>query len=336
MNSFLEDILAQPAALRLTLESMLKQDQHGGLDTAAGMIGGAARVVLTSMGSALYSLAPMAYALARLHPNVHLVETGEQMGMPFLPGTLYVIMSRSGESKEIADFARILHQRGEPLLAITMTPDSTLANNASQVLVDPAPYDGFICTKAYTSMALIGMLIVSRLENSLDRRLVDGLGRAFDWMDAHKYPMLAQIQGIDWLGESLTFLSRRAGMGLAQSGALWLEEAARKRASYSSIDFYMHGPVEQVQAGYRGVWIDLAPDALSRAQYQGVAAKGGSLICVGPEAGGPTGIYVPAFNLPEVYRILPAAMPVQMIAYQSAAALGLEAGEMRYLSWVVK
>jgi hypothetical protein len=29
-------------------------------------------------------------------------------------------------------------------------------------------------------------------------------------------------------------------------------------------------------------------------------------------------------------------MPVQMIAYQTAEALGLEAGEMRYLSWVVK
>ena len=29
-------------------------------------------------------------------------------------------------------------------------------------------------------------------------------------------------------------------------------------------------------------------------------------------------------------------MPVQMIAYQTAAALGLQAGDMRYLSWVVK
>ena len=82
--------------------------------------------------------------------------------------------------------------------------------------------------------------------------------------------------------------------------------------------------------------IDLTPDELSRAQYQEVAGKGGSLITVGPEASGPNAIYVPAFDLPEVYRILPAAMPVQMIAYQTAAALGLVAGEMRYLSWVVK
>ena len=335
MNTFLEDILAQPAALRLTLESMLNESLAG-LEAAASLTGGASRVVLTSMGSALYSLAPMAYALAKLHPNVHLVETAEQMNMPFVPGTLYVIMSRSGESKEIADFAAVLRQRGEPLLAITMTPDSTLAKNASQVIVDPAPFDGFICTKAYTSMALIGMLIVSRLENKFDPHLVSQLGKAFDWMDEHKHAMLKQIQGINWLGESLTFLSRRAGMSLAQTGALWLEESSRLRASYSSIDFYLHGPVEQVDEGYRGVWIDLAPDEVSRAQYQEMAAKGGLLICVGPEAEGLNGINVPAFDLPEVYRILPAAMPVQMIAYQTAAALGLVAGEMRYLSWVVK
>jgi glucosamine 6-phosphate synthetase-like amidotransferase/phosphosugar isomerase protein len=230
----------------------------------------------------------------------------------------------------------VLHQRGEPLLAITMTPDSTLAKNASLVVHDPAPYDGFICTKAYTSMALIGMLIASRLENSLDPRLVTGLGRAFDWMDDQKNAMLEQMQGIGWLGRSLTFLSRRAGMGLAQSGALWLEESARRRATCSSIDFYLHGPVEQVDEAYRGVWIDLAPDELSRAQYRQVAGKGGALICIGPEAIGPASFNIPTFDLPEVYRILPAAMPVQMIAYQTAAALGLEAGEMRYLSWVVK
>jgi len=335
MNTFLEDILAQPAALRLTLASMLEENEAA-LEQAAEMIGGASRLVLTSMGSAHYSLAPVAYALSRLHPNVHLVETGEQMSLPFVPGTLYVIMSRSGKSKEIAGFAAVLRQRGERLLAITMTPDSTLAKNANLVVYDPAPYDGFICTKAYTSMGLIGMLIVSRLENRLDQPLVDGLGKAFDWMEAHQDAMLKQMQSIAWLGKSLTFLSRRAGMSLAQSGALWLEEAARRRAAYSSIDFFLHGPVEQVDEGYHGVWIDLAPDVLSRAQYREVAGKGGALICVGPEAAGPTGFKIPAFDLPEVYRILPAALPVQMIAYQSAAALGLRAGDMRYLNWVVR
>lgn len=335
MNTFLEDILAQPAALHLTLASILDQNRAG-IEKAAGLIAGASRLVLTSMGSALYSLAPLAYALAEVHPNVHLVETCQQIDRPFFPGTLYVIMSRSGESKEIAAYASLLRRRGEPLLAITMTPYSTLARNASLVIHDPAPFDGFICTKAYTTLALIGLLIAARLENRLDASLVKNLGRAFAWMADNQNVVLARLQGIAWLGESLTFLSRQAGMSLAQSGALWLEEAARRRASYSSLDFYMHGPVEQVDQGYHGVWIDLAPTSVSRSMYAEVAGKGGSVICIGPEAGGPAGFNIPTFDLPEVYRILPAAMPVQMIAYQSAANLGLQAGDMRYLSWVVK
>jgi len=319
----------------LTLASMLNENRAA-IDRAAELIGKASRLVLTSMGSAYYSLAPMAYALSQLHPNVHLVETGEQMSLSFFPGTLYVIMSRSGESKEIADYAGRLRRRGESLLAITMTPGSTLAKNASLLVHDPAPCDGFICTKAYTSLALIGMLIASRLENNLDQRLVAALGRAFDWMEGHKHVMLEKMQGIGWLGQSLTFLSRRAGMSLAQSGALWLEEAARRRAAYSGIDFFLHGPVEQVDENFRGVWIDLQPDDLSRAMIQEVAGKSESLISVSPEAEGAAGFNIPTFDLPEVYRILPVAMPVQMIAYQSAANLGLQAGDMRYLSWVVK
>jgi hypothetical protein len=45
---------------------------------------------------------------------------------------------------------------------------------------------------------------------------------------------------------------------------------------------------------------------------------------------------IQSFGLPEAYRVLSAVMPVQMIAFQTAANLGVEAGEMRYLDWVVK
>jgi fructoselysine-6-P-deglycase FrlB-like protein len=340
MNTFLEDILDQPGALNTTLECMSGAGLAE-LDQAAGMIEGSERVVLTSMGSAHYSLAPMAFALSRMHPNVHLVETGELMRAPLFPHTLYVIMSRSGESKEISAFSARLHEEGEPLLAITMTPGSSLAQNASLAIHDPAPYDGFICTKAYTSLALCGLLVVSRLEGALDEALVTSLRQAFAWMDAHKEPMLAQARGIGWLGKSLTFLSRGAGLGLAQSGALWLEEAARVRASYSSIDFFLHGPVEQVDEVFLGAWIDLAPDEFSHAQAKAVLGRGGRWITVGPNAEETNrdetcAFNIPDFDLPEAYRILPAAMPVQLVACQSATRLGLTPGEMRYLSWVVK
>ena len=335
MNTFLKDIFAQPQALHDVLAYTLGEGRPALVKTAQ-MIRDAPRVVLTSMGSAYFSLLPVAYTLSRLHPNVHLIETSELMRMPSFPETVYVIMSRSGESGEIAQYSRWLHEQGKPLIAITMSPDSTLAHNAMLTMHDPAPYDGFICTKAYSTMALIGLLVSSEIEQAIDDSLYENLRQAFDWMEMTNHQNLQTVQQIDWCGEDITFLSRGAGLGLAAAGALWVEEAARIRAAYSSIDAFLHGPVEQVDENFAGVWIDLQPDAQSAAQYQNVMSKGGKWITIVLEDAYNGDFMVPAFDLPNGYRILPATIPVQMIGYQSATNRGLDAGTMRYLSWVVK
>jgi glucosamine 6-phosphate synthetase-like amidotransferase/phosphosugar isomerase protein len=335
MNTFLEDILAQPAALQLVLADLAGKNRPG-LEKAADLIKSASRIVLTSMGSAYYSLFPMAYSLSRLHSNVHLAETSELAGMPFFPGSLYIIFSRSGESGEIAEFSDLLRQRGEQLIAVTMTPSSTLAKNASLVIHDIAPYDGFICTKAYSSLALAGLLICSVFEGTFTPILEANLHDTITWMEVNKQHLVDEVRNLDWLGASATFLSRGAGLGLAMSGALWLEEAARVSAAHMSIANFLHGPVEQVDEHFHGVWIDLQPDVLSASQYRKICSKQGHLATIAPGAAYSNQFKLPAFDLPAPYRVLPAALPVQLLAYQSAANLGLEAGEMRYLDWVIK
>ena len=335
MNRFLQDIRDQPQALHHVLAHMLGAGRAD-LVRAAQLIQAAPRVVLTSMGSAYYSLMPMGYALARLHPNVHLIETSELMRLPFFTGTVTVIMSRSGESGEIAQYARLLRERGEALIAITMTPDSSLAHNATLMIHDPSPFDGFICTKAYSTMALVGLLIASEMEQRIDKDLTEGLARTFDWMQSASDSILEQIQQLAWLGASLTFLSRGVGLGLAMVGALWFEESARVRASFSSVDNFLHGPVEQVDEHFHGIWIDLQPDMLSAGQQQKITSKGGEWVRLVLEGAYPGDFTLPDFDLPEAFRILTAMMPVQMIAYQSAANRGLDAGNMRYVTWVVK
>ena len=167
MNRFLQDILDQPEELRQVLRYSLS-DEYSKIKQAAELIRSSERVVLTSMGSAIFSLMPMHSYLAKLHSNCQLIETSELLvSNPFPDKTLYIIMSRSGESGEIAEFARVLKSENLNLIAITMTPGSTLAMNASLSIHDPASYDGFICTKAYSSMALIGLLIAGEFNEGL-------------------------------------------------------------------------------------------------------------------------------------------------------------------------
>jgi len=335
MNQFLKDILDQPAALHQALDHTLGAGVSE-LRSAADMVRSSRRVVLTSMGSALYSLIPLHHELSRHHPSVHLVETAELLADPPADkDTLYLIMSRSGESGEVAAFSNVLHERHAPLIAVTMTRTSTLARNAGLVLNDPVPYDGFICTKAYSTMTLIGLLLAAQAGGGLTDRLTARLRKTFDWMEETKEAFHRAAASVDWLGGPLYFLSRGVGNALTLSGALWLEEAARVPASTMSIANFLHGPVEQVDERFRGVWIDLAPDDRSRAMFASAFSHGGRWLKLVVDDPG-SDFELRSHDLPAAFRVLPAAMPVQLIAWKSADALGIDAGAMRYLGWVVK
>ena len=124
MNRFLSDILAQPEALQQVLAELVGP-QRSRVERAVVMIAQARRVVVTSMGSALFSSMPMHHVLQDTHPNVHLAETADLLcAAPYFERSLYIITSRSGESGEVAAFARQIRAQGGKLLAITMTPDS--------------------------------------------------------------------------------------------------------------------------------------------------------------------------------------------------------------------
>lgn len=335
MSTFLSDILSQPRVLSDVL-NYFKEDGLDVLNQAAEQIRTTPRVVLTSMGSAYHSLVPMYYSLREEKTCVHLLETSEALRLPFFPDTLYVIMSRSGESREITEYAKILRERGEDLIAITMSPESELAENASLMIHDPAPYDGLICAKAYTSMVLIGLLIASLVKDTWTQELMGYLRGTFEWMEEGKKEMEEQVSLIPWLGESFTYLSSGIGVGLGQAGALWMEEGARIRCSCSSIDQFRHGPVEQVDETFNSVFIDLESREQDGEYIEYIQKLGGNVESVRMGVDPSERLAIPLFNLPVEYRILPAAMPVQMIADKSATRRGREAGKMRYVGWVIK
>lgn len=335
MSVFLSDIFSQPTALIDVLKHFTKEE-FDILKKAAEQIKEYPRVVLTSMGSAYHSLMPMYYSLREEKMCVHYFETSEALRLPFFPETLYVIMSRSGESREIVEYARVLRERDEELIAITMSPESKLAENASLIVHDPAPYDGLICVKAYTSMVLIGLLISSMVKGTWTKKLMGYLRDAFDWMEESKKGIEEQVSSIPWLGESFTYLSSGIGVGLGLAGALWMEEGARIRCSCSSIDQFRHGPVEQVDETFNGVFINLENREQDVAYIEYIQELGGSVERLRVGGDPSESLAIPSFNLPVEYRILPAAMPVQIIADKSAARQGREAGKMRHVGWVIK
>jgi fructoselysine-6-P-deglycase FrlB-like protein len=91
-----------------------------------------------------------------------------------------------------------------------------------------------------------------------------------------------------------------------------------------------------VDKQFCGVWIDLVGDFYFEQQVQKMSEMGGKFAGIRITDQAVEGIAIPTFDLPLAYRTLAAAMPVQMLAYQTGVRRGEVPGEMRYLNWVVK
>ncbi len=335
MNQFLRDILDQPAALAAVTDH-LSGPGRSGLAAAAQLLRSSQRIVVSSMGSALFSAEPLAWALSRWHPGVHLVETAELLREHGHPASTHVLVSRSGESGEIAALAPLIRQRGGRLLAITMTPDSTLARHADVVLHDPASFDGLICTKAFTSLLLTGLLADAQAREALDQRMVSALHQLFTWMRDSADALSRQIASHPAMdADGLGFLAHGVGMTVARAGHLWTEEAARVRCDVQSLGMFNHGPLESVDAEFAAVVIDLATHPASRQHRRTLASKGARLLVIADAVDADVAVVLPGTDLPEGFLTIPAALPVQLIAYHLARMRGLEPGVFRHVGWVV-
>ena len=350
MNPILRNIYEQPAELHRVLDD-LTGERLGVVREVARLANLAGEVVLTSMGSALYSLMPMYEALlARGMRNVSLVETAELIHHPerVSRNALYILMSRSGESREVADFSVWLTERGYASVAITMTPTSTMGRNCTVMLHDVSSYDKIVCIKAYSSMALCGLFVAHMLDrDEPDGDYVARLHAAFDWMEANKAGLLEAIEAIPFLGSADSFymLSRSQGINMMRSASLWLEETSKVPANVMSLDNFYHGPMEIVRAQRITksktvpVILDVLPDDRSRMIWDYINQAQPENLYVGPEGSDmPAGarIELPDLGLDGAHAMLVQALAFQLLSYQVAVANGVEPGMFFEEGWIVK
>ncbi|MCI8834044.1 MAG: SIS domain-containing protein [Ruminococcus sp.] len=350
MNVLLQNIFEQPLELKKVLDDLAGPKLEC-VKQISGLMQIADEIVLTSMGSAFYSLMPMYEALkATGYERASLVETADLIQHPerMNKNALYILMSRSGESREVADFSKYLKENQYCSVAITMTPDSTMGKNCTYMLHDIASYDAIVCIKAYSSMALCGLFLVSMLERKEpDERLIGKLHQAFDWMEAEKETIFTQIQGIPYFEKTDSFymLSRGFGINMLRSGSLWVEETAKTMSNIMSIDNFYHGPMEIIRSHAivkpvtTPVLLDVLPDARSEMIWGKINAAVPDSIYIGKEgkkAEGGVCLFYPNFDLPDAYTTLIIALYLQLFSYQCAVCKGIEPGTFYDEGWIVQ
>lgn len=350
MNVLLQNIFEQPSELKRVLDD-LRGPKLEVVRQISHFMQNADEIVLTSMGSAFYSLMPMYEAiLSQGKRNVTLIETADLIQHPerINKNALYILMSRSGESREVADFSKYLKENNCCSVAITMTPDSTMGTNCTYTLHDIASYDAIVCIKAYSSMVLCGLFCVSMIGRSEeDPALIKQLYKAFDWMQQEKENIFARIKEIPYFGKTDSFylLSRGYGINMMRSGSLWIEETAKTVSNVMSIDNFFHGPMEIIRSHAivkpitMPILLNVKSDARSQMIWSKIHEAVPESIYIGPEGIQPIGgvsLVYPEFDLSGAYATLIIALYLQMISYQCAVSKGIEPGMFYDEGWIVQ
>jgi len=166
---------------------------------------------------------------------------------PSLSGSVVVAISQSGESPDLIAVVEEARRQGQPTVAITNEPASTLAGASEHVLdLAVGPERAVAATKTYTAQLLaVAMLSVSLAPDP-------GLERALAAVPEQVSAMLSGSVRIERLADAFrsadrcVVLGRGFNLATAFEWALKLQELCHVLAvPFSSADF-AHGPVSLV------------------------------------------------------------------------------------------
>jgi glucosamine--fructose-6-phosphate aminotransferase (isomerizing) len=310
------------------------------------------RISIAACGTAYYAGMVARYwfeRLARLPVEVDIASEFRYREAPLDPGSLAIFISQSGETADTLASLRYAREQKQHVLSIVNVPSSTIARESDIVMPTLAgPEIGVASTKAFTcQLAALAALAIAAgrargvLSESDEKRLVHALIE----VPRHITEALSLEPQIEHLARDLAkcrdvlYLGRGTSYPIALEGALKLKEISYIHAEGYAAGELKHGPIALIDETMPVVVIAPYDRVFEKtvSNMQEVAARGGRLILVTDAKGAaaaegqklatltlPT---MPATVDPIVY-----AVPVQLIAYHTAVALGTDVDQPRNLA----
>ena len=333
---YLQDLLSQPQALRDTYEGL---ERPAKLMDLAGQLGSFRRIVLTGMGSSFHALHPLNLQLIERGMASTMVETSElvhyQTGV-LNPQTLVIAVSQSGESAEMVRLAQ--KNEGTPVIAVTNTPESTLARHAAAALVTRAGQEYSVSCKTYVATLMMLQWLGDALcEQDAERsrrsmREAAGVTAAYlaNWKK-HAGDVAERLNGIG----DLFLVGRGASLAAVGAGALVIKESDHFHAEGMSSAAFRHGPFEMLsERVFVGVFSgDEKTQELNYGLLADIRQAGGRGELIGETS------TFESFRMEKhdaAMRPILEMLPVQMTTIALASLAGREAGKFERAAKITK
>ncbi|HET7193051.1 MAG TPA: glutamine--fructose-6-phosphate transaminase (isomerizing) [Pseudolabrys sp.] len=310
------------------------------------------RVSISACGTAFYAGLVAKYwfeRFAKLPIEIDIASEFRYRGAPLEPGDLAIFISQSGETADTLATLRYARENRQHILSIVNVPTSTIARESDVVMPTLAgPEIGVASTKAFTcQLSVLACLAVAAgrargtLSEDDERKLVHALVETPRLMAT----ALALEPQIERLAQDLAktkdvlYLGRGTSFPIALEGALKLKEISYIHAEGYAAGELKHGPIALIDETIPVIVIAPHDGVFEKtvSNMQEVAARGGKIILVTDPQGARLATIesLETLILPEMATAvtpLVYAIPVQLIAYHTAAAIGTDVDQPRNLA----
>ena len=309
------------------------------------------QVSIAACGTAYYAGMVARYwfeRFAKLPVEVDIASEYRYRDVPLEPGNLAIVISQSGETADTLASLRYAKENGQHVLSVVNVQGSTIARESEIVMPTLAgPEIGVASTKAFTcQLAALAALALAagRCRGVLDEGFERELVRALIEVPRHMSEALALEPLVEGLAHQLSrsrdvlYLGRGTSFPLALEGALKLKEISYIHAEGYAAGELKHGPIALIDEAMPVIVIAPHDKVFEKtaSNMQEVAARGGRLVLMTDADGArAAGLSTTVLTLPTVHEAvtpLVYAVPVQLLAYHTAVAMGTDVDQPRNLA----
>jgi glutamine---fructose-6-phosphate transaminase (isomerizing) len=351
----LKEIFEQPNTVRDAMRGRLNPDEStaklGGLNMTAAQLRDVGRIVLTGCGTALHAARVGEYLIERMASiptEVDYASEFRHRNTPMTPETLVFAISQSGETADTLGALRESRRKGFRTLGICNNVASTIARESDGgVYMHAGPEIGVAATKSFTSqltiLTLLALLFgrMRSLATAEGTRVIEALQALPEQIERvlELNDQIKEIAGRYANTNGFLFFGRQFNFPLALEGALKMKEITYLFAEGHPSAELKHGVIALIRADLPSVFITPDDSVFSKNlnNIEQVKARKGPIIAVtsGNCAKHLKGIADEIVLLPEapdyVMPIL-AVIPLQLLAYHLAVALGRDVDKPRNLA----
>jgi len=331
----LKEILEQPQAIRLAL----MQDRDQIMEMAMELLR-ARQIVFTACGTSRYAALIGRYVFSKIAGKFSDVIMASEFGYfsdSIDKNTLVLAVSQSGETADVMDGVKRAKKNGATVFSLVNVVGSSLARMSDRVLyLNCGPEMGVAATKSFIAQLTIFYLLAFAMVNKFDEG-IDKLSAISSLIEANLHHNGVEVPKIsDRLNgkNDFYYIARGINFAIAGEGALKLKEIAYVHAEGMPAGELKHGTLALIEEGTPVVAIcpcDYTFDE-TLSNIAETKARGAFVIGVSDRNEAMFDEWIKIPEVEEIFYPLVSIMPLQLFAYHSAVARGLDPDRPRNLA----